>query len=107
MVVEDTHTSYLKNFGGPSPISFVSFAKNIVDGVNHRFSALCEDNAVEKSVYSVRFYESIVAFEIDRKLAGLKSKGVSNGGETMGAKDFRHKDKFVISATQIAKAFRY
>ena len=66
LVVEDTHTSYQTEFGGPSKRSFIEYAKNTIDGVNYRFSAF-SNNSSEKIAWGVLFYESFVAFEIERK----------------------------------------
>ncbi len=107
LVVEDTHTSYMKGFGGPSPLSFVNFAKNIVDGINYRFSKFRMEKDYEKLIHSIRFFESIVAFEIDRKLCDLESKPSSNGGKASDAKDFRYRDKVVVTASQLMKCFKY
>lgn len=107
LVVEDTHTSYMPSFGGPSPVSFVSYAKNIVDGINHRFSAFVDKQRSEKVISSVQFFESIVSMEIDRTLATMPSSPVANAGETMQAKDFRYEDGITISASNLLKAFKY
>lgn len=90
LVVEDTHTSYMTEFGGPSDISFVSWAVNLVHGVNHRFSAFVEDHDPERRVWSVQFFESIVAFQVDRPLATVVSKATTNDGVGRDAKDFRY-----------------
>lgn len=107
LVVEDTHTSYMENFGGPNPLSFVSYAKNIVDGINHRFSAFEKDHKTERVISSVQFFESIVSFEVDRRLANMKSAPTSNGGVSMDAKDFRYEDGITITASNLMKAFKY
>lgn len=88
LAVEDTHTSYMENFGGPSPASFVEFAKNMIDGVNYRFGKL-SDRPHERVAHSVHFYESIVAFKVDRAKA-LVSEQVDNGKPGFGAHDYRY-----------------
>lgn len=107
LVVEDTHTSYMKNFGGPNPLSFIGYAKNIIDGINHRFSAFEKDHETERVISSVQFFESIVSLEVDRRLANMKSAPTSNGGESMDAKDFRYEDSMTISASNLMQAFKY
>lgn len=107
MVIEDTHTSYMPEFGGPSPASFVSYAKNITDGINHRFSGFVGSKPSEKVISSVQFFESIVAFEVDRRLATMPSSPVGNSGESMQAKDFRYKNQNNISVASYLKAFKY
>ena len=107
LVVEDTHTSYMEEFGGPNPLSFVNYAKNIVDGINYRFSAFLGTKQSEKLVSSVQFFESIVAFEVDRALANIPSTHVVNAGASMNAKDFRYNDGVTITASELMKAFKY
>jgi hypothetical protein len=107
LVVEDVHTSYFPEFGGPSPVSFVSYAKNVVDGINHRFSRLATSKPCERTVWSVRFFESIVVFDVDRRLAAIQSQPTSNGKPSDGEPDFRKQDETVISATELLRCFRY
>jgi hypothetical protein len=91
IVVEDTHTSYQADFGGPSGQSFVSWAKNVADGINHRFSDF-PDRPREQAIFSVAFYESIVAFEIDRPLAHAASVPTRNRPLEGPVRDFRYED---------------
>ena len=37
IVIEDTHTSYLKKFGNPSKYSFINYSKYLIDVINSRF----------------------------------------------------------------------
>lgn len=101
LIVEDTHSSYMRDFGGPSRRSFVSYAKNIVDGVNYRSGTL-PTRGFQDSVFSVAFFESIVAFHIDRRIANAKSKPVTNDGESSAALDYRHSDSHVGWAVENA-----
>jgi hypothetical protein len=92
LVVEDTHTSYLAEFHAPSKWSFVNFAKSVSDRVNARFpNTISSQSELSSSVYSVAFYESIVAFKIDRRRCFIPVV-LSNGGESSAAKDFRKID---------------
>ena len=79
IVVEDTHTSYMREFGGPSSYSFVEYAKNVVDGINYRFGKFSK-KIHEKSVYSVTFLESFVVFNINRELSSIESHPTNNEG---------------------------
>lgn len=88
LAVEDTHTSYMKAFGGPSPASFIEFAKNIVDGVHYRSEKL-SGRPYERTVHSLEFFESIVAFKIDRRQA-MASHEVDNNKPGFGTHDFRY-----------------
>lgn len=107
IVVEDTHTSYMDEFGGPAQTSFMSFAKNLVDGINYRFGDFRDERAFEKSVYSARFFESIVALEIDRKLCAKISAPTSNNGKVTEAIDFRNSDPISMTPKKVAKLFKY
>ena len=79
IVVEDTHTSYMRKFGGPSSYSFVEYAKNVVDGINFRFGNFSKKRH-EKKIYSVTFFESFVVFKINRELSAIESHPTNNGG---------------------------
>lgn len=90
MVVEDTHASYLKDFGNPSKYSFISFFKGVIDYINSRFPAIgISSNPLSRSVYSVSAYESIVAFYIDRKKCFISNQ-TSNDGISVEAHDYRY-----------------
>jgi hypothetical protein len=96
LVVEDTHTSYMTEFGGPSKKSFIEYAKNTIDGINYRYSGF-SNKLSEKIAWGVLFYESFVVFEIEREKCSVVSCGVVNDGENLEAKDYRHDDSRVES----------
>ena len=83
LLVEDTHTSYMNDFGGPSKHSFISYSKNIVDGINYRYDHFKNKKIKEPQIFSIHFYESFVAFDIDRGLCSIDSKWVENSGKPM------------------------
>jgi hypothetical protein len=91
LIIEDTHTSYMASFGAPSGHSFISYAKNLVDGINHR-SGVLRSRTFEREVASIAFYESIVALRIDRTVSREKSSPVINRGKSFEAADYRHAD---------------
>jgi len=107
LVVEDTHTSYMPEFGGPSPVSFIAYAKNIVDGINYRFSRFADDKPSDRAVWSLQFFESVVAFVVDRSLAGVQSAPTSNDRPSFAARDFRYQDEIVLSDADLAALFKY
>ena len=95
LLVEDTHTSYMNDFGGPSKNSFISYSKNIIDGINYRYDHFKNKKINEKQISSVYFYESFVAFNIDRKICSIDSTWVENNGEPMSDDYFvQEKSKF-------------
>lgn len=92
LIVEDTHASYMKALGNPSPYSFMNYAKRLVDGVNGRFPGLdIPAHPLAGAVYSIGFYESIVCFHVDRRRCFV-SAPTTNRGASLGAEDFRHRD---------------
>lgn len=62
ILIEDTHTSYMKSYFGPNMFSFVNYAKNLVDQINFR-SGMVNKKRYNNSLFSIKFYESIVIFE--------------------------------------------
>lgn len=95
VIVEDTHTSYMAEFGGPSRHSFVEYATAMVDRINARFGGL--KGRRETRVHAITFYESIVAFHVDRHLASAPSVPTMNAGHVVGAKDYRYADSPMLS----------
>lgn len=90
LIVEDTNTSYSKEFGNPSKYSFINYSKTLIDSVNSRCpSVRASKNVLNKAVYSLGYYESIVCFNIDRKKSFISSR-TSNEGISFNAQDFRH-----------------
>lgn len=100
MIIEDTHTSYFRDFGFPSRYSFIEWAKRLVDNVNSRFpSVKASKLPYKESVYSVTFYESIVCLRIDRTRC-FESAPTSNQGKSLEAQDFRHHGSRYHSAAE-------
>jgi Methyltransferase domain len=64
--VEDVNTSYLPEFGGLSPYSFVNFAKHLVDCVNSRAGDNPGKGEFRDVAWSLEFFESIVVIHVDR-----------------------------------------
>jgi len=90
LIVEDTHASYMLQFGNPGRHSFMKFAFDIVDSINGRFPTIkASRNSMTQYVSSVSFFESIVAFHINRADCFI-SQPTSNGGTTLDAADYRH-----------------
>jgi hypothetical protein len=109
LIVEDTHTSYFRDFGYPSRYSFIEWTKTLIDNINSRFPAVKESNRPYRdSIFSISAYESIVAFKIDRAKC-FESSPTTNGGLSVEAEDYRHKgtvigDIYTLSS-QISKRF--
>lgn len=90
LVVEDTHTSYFKKFGYPSRHTFMQWCKNVIDAINTRSPKVrLFESKYKDFVYSVTFFESIVAFKINPRKC-FTSEETSNNGQKNGAKDYRN-----------------
>jgi len=97
IVIEDTHASYFMEFGNPYKFSFIEFAKRVVDQINARASRVPPAlKNLEPGIASVAFFDSIVAFYIDRELC-VSSMPVSNDGVSSNAEDFRYDNSWVAS----------
>lgn len=90
LIVEDTHTSYMTGFG-PRRYSFMRFVTRQVDRMNARFGAL-DGPGAERRFWSVRIYESIVAFVINHEASYLRSEVADNGREDDASIDMRMTD---------------
>jgi hypothetical protein len=95
LVVEDTHTSYMDGFG-PKSRSFMKYAINMVHRINKRFWRLATESTEER-VLGIRFYDSFVIFDVDRKATSVKSESVDNGGKDLGARDYRYVDNSITA----------
>lgn len=76
IVVEDTHTSYMREFAPKSGSTFMDYAFSIVHGINYRFGKF--GTSYEKLVYSVQFFESIVALRINSSKCVISSPIINN-----------------------------
>ena len=96
LIVEDTHASYMKKFNNPSNHSFINFAKKEIDDINSTFPGLPKMQfSLNKYVYSLEFFESIVAFKIDKKKC-VENYIIKNEGKFHNIKDLRHNDKSAL-----------
>ena len=88
IVVEDTHTSYLSKFG-PRIYSFINFAHHQVNKIHDRSFVLSKNKLRENTINSIRFFQSIVVFDIDRELAGKPSDFIENNKNNTNQQDYR------------------
>ncbi|GLS23931.1 hypothetical protein GCM10007874_69520 [Labrys miyagiensis] len=92
LIVEDTHASYMSEFGNPSRYSFISFAKRIIDHLHGRYGGdLVAAKPPARQIFSVEFFESMTVFTIDRRLTKM-SEFVTNGGISSVTEDYRYKN---------------
>ena len=77
IMIEDTHTSYMKSYFGPNKFSFINYTKKIIDQINFR-SETIPKKGFDKNYLSLKFYESIVVFEKNTSLNLEKSFMIDN-----------------------------
>ena len=96
IVIEDTHTSYLKKFGNPSKYSFMNYSKYLIDVINSRFSDIkvIKNNNFKNKIYSISFYESIVAIKINSKKSIEATLLKNNENQMFKVADLRTTDHF-------------
>ena len=91
LVVEDTCTSYMSEFGFPTKYSFIEWAKKHIDSINSRFE--CSDieqlNNFGRRVKAICFFESIVALKMGSGTLE-SSTNIENGKTRFGAVDYRY-----------------
>tara|TARA_Y100000590_G_scaffold315081_1_gene356297 strand:+ start:6077 stop:6961 length:885 start_codon:yes stop_codon:yes gene_type:complete len=96
IVTEDVHTSYLKKFGNPSKHSFINYSKFLIDLVNSRFpdTKINKSNNFRNKIYSIAFYESLVAIKINSRKSIESTILKNNENEIFKTADLRSTDYF-------------
>ena len=107
IAIEDTHASYIRDFGNPSKDSLMSKAKDCIDEINYRSCRIYDNDRrfkqpnklkglnISDYVHSIKTYESITAFSIDQSrckksvLLNFGSEKELPQGET--PEDFRYR----------------
>ena len=97
IVVEDTHTSFMNEFGNPSRYSFMNFASTKAQNLTKRHKNVDKPDSLVSRIHSIEFYDSIVAFFINDK-DSKPGETVSNNGRRTDAIDFRNTN---LSKTQL------
>jgi len=87
LIVEDTHTSYMRGFGSRR-YSFIEYAKKMIDRCNQRFSG-SGVSTPDRRVWSIQCFESVTAFHVNREATKLLSSPTDNLGINDNAVDFR------------------
>ena len=98
VVVEDTATSFMKDFSSHGEKSFLEYSKLTTDILTARFSSIYPDrfpsklnnNLIEdfKDVYSIQFYSGIVAFHLNKEFS--QNPKLIRNMPKVGTKDFRY-----------------
>lgn len=84
--IEDTHCSYMKEFGNPSCLSLMNYIYKLSNDLSKK--SLGSSNACSK-IYSINIYESLLVLNLKKELS-IKNKIVFNKKFKHEAKDFRH-----------------
>ena len=95
IMTEDVHTSYIKKFGNPSKYSYINYSKYLIDVVNSRFPETeIKKNNFRNKIYSISFYESIVAIKINSKKSIEPNILRNSETKTIEVTDLRSSDYF-------------
>jgi hypothetical protein len=90
IVVEDTQTSFLADFGNPSGGSVVEYVKGLVDSIARRNPEIPEKELeISKNIHSLQFFESILAIHTRDDLC-VENQEIENSGQIGNASDFRY-----------------
>mgnify|MGYP001364377661 CR=1 FL=1 len=92
LVTEDVHTSFIKDkWYNPSKYSFINYCKKLIDDINTRFPKIKNHNySLKKYIYSIQNFESIVCFNVNRKLCKINSE-IRNPRKSTDPIEFRSK----------------
>ena len=98
VVVEDTHTSYMKEFSNPQKYSFINFSKKLIDDMNYNlYLGLNKFKySLNKYIYSIQFFEGFALFKINRNLC-VENELVDNNAERANHWDYRYGEESKIT----------
>ena len=78
------------SYGNPSFFSLVNYSKKICDLLSKRFFTNPQKyNSLQKNIFAINFFDSIVAFQVNKKLC-IKSKLIFNNGIKPKSHDYRY-----------------
>jgi hypothetical protein len=103
ILTEDTHTSYMSLFGNPSKYSFMNFAIDKSKSLTKKHDLVNIKDELVNRIYSIRFFDSIVAIEIEDTLSKPGS-GISNKGKNTLFQDYKNQN--LNSVSKIMRLFR-
>jgi hypothetical protein len=99
LAIEDTHTSFMNDFKAHGDLSFLNYAKassDLLTAKGHsmypnRMSAAINSESINlfSKVYSIQFFNSLVAYKIDSLLSSVPSTKWNNNNHAMPS-DFRY-----------------
>jgi len=101
IVIEDTHSSYLREWNGPRNFSFQNYALKLAYSLTKRFGQIAKYQWQSRNIFKICFHESITSFHINRKKSSAESYLISNHGEKMTQEYFG--EHFAKDAAGISK----
>ena len=109
IIVEDTHTSYMKKkgFKNPSKYSFINFTFQLIENMHRRNPSIDKNlNYISKKVKQINFYDSIVEIKISNNKNLKPSRFVENNKKLRYRfTDYRHKGNFILTLSKFEKIF--
>ena len=94
IVIEDTHTSFMKNkgFKNPSKYSLINFTSSLIENIHRRNPSIKKElNFISKKIYSIEYYDSITVINIAKKNM-VKSQNLENNKKLRNFfDDYRYK----------------
>ena len=103
IVIEDTHTSFMKDkgFKNPSKFSLINFTTLLIETIHRRNPMLKKEiNFFSKKIQSLEYYDSITVINIS-KTKLTKSKNLENNKKLRNLfDDFRYKKEKNISTNK-------
>ena len=108
IVIEDTHTSYMKKkgFKNPSSYSFINFCNFIIENLHRRNPSLNKKlNTLSEKIDSIFFYDSIVSINFAQIKKQKKTKLLENNYKLRNYFiDYRHKGNFIRTLNKFEKS---
>tara|TARA_B100001057_G_scaffold387712_1_gene394974 strand:+ start:3290 stop:4138 length:849 start_codon:yes stop_codon:yes gene_type:complete len=101
IIVEDTHTSFMKKkgFKNPSQYSFINFCIHLIENM-HRRNPMLEKNLnyYSKKIKQINFYDSVVEIDISEN-KNLKHSHLLENNKKLRYyfTDYRHKGNFILT----------
>jgi hypothetical protein len=102
IAIEDTHTSFMNDFKSHGNHTFLNYAKSSTDFLTIKGSPMYPNRMshaintelldLYKNIHSIQFFNSLVAYKIDKKLAFTPSS-IWNHKNTSRPSDFRYEGK--------------
>ena len=96
LMIEDTHTSYMRKFSNPNKYSFINFTKKIIDDVNFKHPYLEQFKfSLNNYIYSIQYFESIVVFFVNTKKTSTNRKINNKLPKKHNIEDYRYHNSIV------------